>query len=275
MSAGSLLTAGLARAHWMMPRLAGSVHTNMFANTRLLGRLPEDLCPLGATRVELEGVPRVASAYVWGSREPAVLALHGWGVDSTTMSSVMDAARENGVSAVGFDAPGHGASPGSQSTMSEYASATLAVLQRFPSVHTIVAHSMSSIAAASAVAEYGMENVRNLILLAPTCSLTGVIDRWAAERGVPPAIVKKIHRELWRRDGVPVQHWDVRTVGLPPSVRVRILHDPADEVVPFHDSRLIAAEITAEVHEVAGGAGHHRILGSEEMRAALTACLRP
>ena len=43
-----------------------------------------------------------------------------------------------GAVAVCFDAPGHGVSPGTQATMREYADATLAVLQRFPSITTIV-----------------------------------------------------------------------------------------------------------------------------------------
>ena len=90
MSAGSLLARGLTRAHRIVPRLAGYVHTSIFINTRGLGTFPDDVCPLGASRVELAGVPRVAAAYVWGSDEPTVLALHGWGTDSTTMSTVED-----------------------------------------------------------------------------------------------------------------------------------------------------------------------------------------
>ena len=141
-STSSLLAAGLARAHRIMPRIAGYVHASMFINTRGLGSFPDDLCPLGARRVEVAGVPRVAAVYVWGSDEPTVLALHGWGTDSTTMSAVVDVALANGESAICFDAPGHGASPGSHATITEYAHATLEVLQRFPSIHTIVAHSL-------------------------------------------------------------------------------------------------------------------------------------
>jgi pimeloyl-ACP methyl ester carboxylesterase len=258
-----------------MPRVAGYVQTNNFVNTRGLGSFQDDLCPLGASRVELADVPRVASAYVWASGEPTVLALHGWGADSTTMSTVVAAAVEYGESAVCFDAPGHGASPGSHATIGEYAHATLAVLQRFPSIHTVVAHSLSSIAAVSAVAKSEAENVRSLLLLAPACSLSGVIDRWAAQRGMPRALVELIHRELERRDGTPVSHWDVRTLGLPTKVRVRIVHDPADDVVPLLDSYLIAADLSADVREAVTDPGHHRIIGSDEMRVALAACLRP
>jgi pimeloyl-ACP methyl ester carboxylesterase len=271
-SVGSLIAAMPVRAHRFMPRVVGYFQTRIFINTRGLGSYPDDLCPLGARRVELAGIPRVASAYVWGSGEPTVLVLHGWGADSTTMTAVVDAAVAGGQSAVCFDAPGHGASPGSRATMREYADATLAVLQRFPSLRVIVAHSMSSIAAVSAVAESDGAKVLSVLLLAPTCSLARVIDRWAAQRGLPPAVVTRMHDELRRRDGMPVPHWDVRTLGLPTSVQVRIVHDPTDEVVPVEDAHLIAAEIAAEVHEAAGG--HHRIIGSDGMRSALSACLR-
>jgi hypothetical protein len=268
----ALLAAGLARAHRVLPRAAGYVHTAMFINTRGLGNFPDDVCPLGAQRVELTGVPRVATAYVWGSDEPTVLALHGWGTDSTTMLAVVDAAVAGGAAVMCFDAPGHGASPGSHATITEYAHATREVLQRFPSIHTVVAHSLGSIAAVAAVAD--ATNVRDLLLLAPTCSLSAVLDRWAAQRGLPRGVVVGICRELLRRDGVPVSHWDIRTLGLPPGVRLLILHDPTDESVPLGDAHDIAGAIPAGVLEVGPGTGHDGILGSDEMRAALTSCLQ-
>jgi pimeloyl-ACP methyl ester carboxylesterase len=269
-----VLAAGLARAHRIVPRVAGRVHTAMFINTRGLGSFPDDLCPLGARRWEVADIPRVAAVYLWGSDEPTVLALHGWGTDSTTMSPVVDAALAKGESAMCFDAPGHGASPGSHATITEYAHATLEVLHRFPSIHTIVAHSLASIAAASAVARSDANNVRNMFLLAPTCSLSHVLERWASQRGLPLGVVEQIYRELERRDGVPVSHWDIRTLGLPTSVRVRILHDRTDESVPFNDTHLIATAIPADVDEAVPGTGHHGVIGSDEMRAGLTACLQ-
>ncbi len=275
MTGGSLLAAGLTRAHRIMPRVAGYVHAAMFINTRGLGSFPDDLCPLGARRVEVAGIPRVAAVYLWGSDEPTVLALHGWGTDSTTMSAVVDVALANGESAICFDAPGHGTSPGSHATITDYAHATLQVLQRFPSIHTIVAHSLASIAAVSAVARSDATKMRNVLLLAPTCSVSGVLDRWASQRRLPRGLVMQIYRQLERRDGLPMSYWDIRTLGLPTSVQVRILHDPTDEWVPLSDSYLIAADISAEVRETVAGTGHHKIVGSDEMRAALTACLQP
>lgn len=270
----SVLTALLARGHRIMPRAAGYVHTAMFINTRESGSYPDDLCPLGARRIELAGVPRVAAAYVWGDGEPAVLALHGWGSDSTALSPVVQTALGCGESTMCFDAPGHGVSPGSQATITEYARATLLVLQRFPSIHTLVAHSLASLAAISAAARCDPSRLRSVLLIAPACSLGRVLERWSAQRGLARGVINLIYRDLERRDGVPVSHWDIRTLDVPGTVRLRIVHDPADDVVPFSDSLLIASATTAEVRKAKAGVGHHGILGSADMRTALTACLQ-
>lgn len=273
MRGGTLLAALTARTHRITPTLAARLHTDMFSNTRGLGAVPDDLCPLGARRVDLDGVPRVASAYTWGGGEPTVLALHGWGTDSTTMAAVVAEAVANGHSAVCFDAPGHGVSPGAQATLIDYATAVEGVLRHFIAVRTVVAHSLSAIAAVSAVAGCAPGRIDSLLLLAPACSLQGVLDRWSRERRLPAAVAGLVAGELHRRDGFPVAHWDITTLGLPGSVRVLIVHDPTDPSVPFGDARRIAAGLTAEVRETTPGTGHHGILGCDEMRAALTVCL--
>jgi hypothetical protein len=83
-----------------------------------------------------------------------------------------------------------------------------------------------------------------------------------------------IAEELHRRDGVPISHWDIRTLGLGSAVRVCVLHDPHDHSIPVGDAFQIAAGGCAELVE-APGVGHHGILSSEHMRAALTSLLVP
>lgn len=269
-----MLAAATARGHRVVPRLAGQVHTAMFVNTRRLDRAASDMCPLGARRIEMTGVHRVAAAYQWGDHDPSVLAVHGWGTDSTTMAAVVDVAVAHGESVLCFDAPGHGASRGSQATLIEYVEAVDAVLQRFPSIQTVVAHSLSAIAVVAAIARSERGGVRSLLLLAPACSLSGVLDRWAAERRLPAGVTVLVAEELRRRDGVPVSHWGIRTLGLDDTVRVCILHDPRDHSVPFSDALQIAAGGRAELIETPG-VGHHGILGSEQMRAVLSSLLAP
>ena len=267
-----MLAYATAHGHRMMPRLAGRVHTAIFVNTRGLDRPANDMCPLGARRIELTDVHRVGVAYQWGDKSPGVLATHGWGTDSTTMSSVVTAAVTHGESVLCFDAPGHGASSGSQATVGEYTEAVHAVLHRFPSIHTVVAHSLSAIAVVAAIARSKPAGMRSLLLLAPACSLSGVLDRWSAQRRLPAGVAALIANELHRRDGVPISHWDIRTLDLDTDVRISILHDPQDRSVPMSESLLIAAGGRAQLNAVPG-AGHHGILSGEHMRGALTSLL--
>lgn len=48
--------------------------------------------------------------------------------------------------------------------------------------------------AASAIAAAAGNSVRFLLLLAPACSLSNVLERWAAQRRLPPAVVEQIRR---------------------------------------------------------------------------------
>jgi pimeloyl-ACP methyl ester carboxylesterase len=272
----SRLAPALVRTHRLLPCVAGYVYASIFSSTRTFGNFPDEgLCPLGARKVELHGVPRVSAAYAWGGHQPSVLALHGWGADSTTMLNVVHSALTNGMSTICFDAPGHGISPGSQATLTEYSGAIIAVLQRFPSVRAVVAHSIGSIAAIAAVASDPSVNVRDILLLAPPCSMAGVLDRWASQRELPRGVVIQMSRDLRRREGRPVEHWDIRTLGLPSDVRLVILHDPTDEQVPVSDSYRIAAELSADFRETQPGTGHYGILGCQEMQTALASILRP
>jgi hypothetical protein len=79
---------------------------------------------------------------------------------------------------------------------------------------------------------------------------------------------------LLRRDGVTVSHWDIRTLGIDDVVEVCIVHDPQDHSVPVSDALEIAAGGRAELIE-APGVGHHGIVSSGQMRAALRSLLAP
>jgi len=252
------------------PRSIAHMYTSVFSTTRRAGMVPDDVCPLGACRVGLEGLARVRSAYVWGDDAPGVLALHGWASDSTAMLGIVEQSRQHGVSAVCFDAPGHGVSPGSQATLMEYSVAATEMLRRNPGVHTIVSHSLGSIIAAAAVANLASSRVRTIVMLAPACTLSGVLERWAGDRELPRDLVEGMYRELHRRNGVPVSHWDIRTLGLPPSVRVHILHDPDDDWTPISETYEITAALSQATMAPVTGVGHYGIVGSAVARATVS-----
>ena len=264
---------GYAALGRVAPGFAGRRATDAFSTTRALGLHPDDTVPLGARRFTVHGDEDVRGGYLWGGDEdgPVALLVHGWGMDSSSMQPLVAPLRELGYRVAAFDAPGHGVAEGSQATMTQFTRATGAVLDSLGDVRVVVAHSLGSIAATGAVAERPGLPVDCMVLIAPTCTLTGVLERWSrSELRLRRPVVEEIYAELWRRNGVPVSHWDVTGLGGDLTVPVLVLHDPGDDVVPYAEAEAVAAGVPAARLEAAPG-GHFGILMAPEVRKAVGA----
>ncbi|MFE3626860.1 alpha/beta fold hydrolase [Streptomyces goshikiensis] len=264
-SALSLIAPG-AGARWA---------TDAFSDTRRLGRKPDNVLPLGARRFEVHGSPDISGGYLWGDPAdgaPIALLVHGWATDSSSMHSFVEPMRRLGYTVAAFDAPAHGVWDGSQATMTQYTRAVAAVLDSLEGrVRVIVTHSLGTIASLSGLALRGAD-LDAMVLLAPACTLGGVLDRWdGAGMRVPAGTVQRVYDELHRRNGVPVSHWDAVRRGAGLSWPVLSLHDPADDWVPYADSETIARELPGVRLVPAPGVGHIGILSSREVSATVTA----
>lgn len=253
------------------PRLGGRWATDVFSRTRAPGSRPDDVLPLGARAFEVVGDPHVRRGYLWGGGSPTALLVHGWGTDSSSIQPLVAPLRDLGYSVAAFDAPGHGIWGGSQATMSEYTAAVAAVLQTLRDVRVIVAHSLGSIAAVGGVARTGPIDVDCMVLLAPTCTLSGVLDRWdPSDLRVSTSVRASVYRELHRRNGVPVSHWDLRTLGTDVRCPTLVLHDSDDPVVPFGDAEAVTAAREAVRLVPVRGRGHAGILMAAEVKEAIS-----
>lgn len=254
------------------PGVGGRWATDAFSRTRTYAGRPDDVLPLGARPFAVRGDPAVRGGYLWGTGDgPVALLVHGWGADSSSMHPLVPGLRGLGFTVAAFDAPAHGVHPGDRATMTQYAAAVAAVLRSLGTVRVVVAHSLGSIAAVSGAAATGTE-LACLAVLAPTCTLSGVLERWApADLRVTRPVVERVYRELHARNGVPVSHWDVRSRGAGVGCPVLAVHDPRDPVVPYADAEAIAAALPDVRLVPVPGRGHLGVLLAPEARAAVTA----
>ncbi|MEU5419258.1 alpha/beta fold hydrolase [Streptomyces sp. NPDC001407] len=257
----------------VLPGVGGRWATDVFSRTRPLGGRPDNVLPLGARRFAVRGNPDVRGGYLWGDDGgPTALLVHGWGSDSSSMYSLIAPLRQLGYRVAAFDAPAHGVHEGTQATMTQFTTAVGAVLDSLGGARVVIAHSLGSIAAVGAVAARPRRSTDCLALLAPTCTLTSVLEGWARdELRLSHAIVDRIRTELHRRNGVPVTHWDVVGLGRGLDCPILALHDPDDPVVPFREAEAIAAGLPDVRLERAPGRGHMGILMSPEVKSAVSA----
>ncbi|TCW81836.1 delta-12-desaturase [Burkholderia sp. SRS-46] len=249
------------------PRAAGRRAADAFGFTRGYGLPVSDRVPLGAKVASIKGNPDIDRAYYWAGGASRALLVHGWGTDSSSMLSFVKPMQTLGFSVAAFDAPAHGISPGKHTTMTQFTRATGAVLDAIEGAQVVIAHSLGSIAAISALAEHARRApLRCIVLIAPTSALTQVLERWSSDVALPRPVVERVYTELLARNGVPVSHWDIPARGASIDVPVLVVHDPADPVVPYCEAQRVVASLPEATLSPAPGTGHGRILSDAKVR---------
>ncbi|WP_394823880.1 alpha/beta hydrolase [Pendulispora albinea] len=247
-------------------KIAGKWATNLFMETRRGGRdLPVGI-PAGATAKPVRDGEKVRNVYVWGKSGPMVVLVHGWGADSAAMCSLVRPLRQRGYRVVAFDGPAHGSNQGRRTTMTEFVASVREVLERFDpaaEVRAIVGHSLGGLAAVAASKLSQRVPERMVLLSAPSClneALRSFVGFW----GISSRIEQQIRKELSRSHGVPIEHWDVRTLASRDRFPALVLHDQDDSFVPFAQADIVANALgsTARI-ELTKGLGHARILADQ------------
>ncbi|MFI0817422.1 alpha/beta hydrolase [Streptomyces sp. NPDC021098] len=217
----------------------------------------------------------MATGFLWGEERTGagtVLLLHGWAADSSSMHSLVRPMRDLGFKVAAFDAPAHGAWDGDMATMTQYTRAVGAVMNTLGDVRVVIAHSLGAIAAVGAAAERKGAEVDCMVLMAPACTLGGVLDRWdGAGLRLSQSVVRGVYSELHQRNGVPVSHWDVVALGGSLDQPVLVVHDPDDSTVPYSDGEAVAAGLSNVLLVRAPGTGHLGILMSRDAIATVSA----
>lgn len=208
-----------------------------------------------------------------GSDRPPVLLVHGWASRATHLAAIVRALNRAGRTCVGFDAPAHGGSPGTTTSMPQVIRAMRTVAAAFGPVDAVVGHSFGGMAAGLAFAERPEPGVPlsagALALIAAPSRIDSMTLRFLHGEGLPNGRMAGLHRVLKDGHGYDPAEFDTVRVAnrLPP--RLLVAHDQGDPEMPIADAeRLAAARPDAEFLRTER-LGHLRILFARPVLAAL------
>jgi pimeloyl-ACP methyl ester carboxylesterase len=250
------LRAGLAALGAVSPSLAGRAGARLFLTPPRHGAPARERGALsGADPFALRHHGRTLRGWTLGSG-PAVLLLHGWGGRSGQLAPLAGALAEAGCAAVAFDAPAHGRSGGSTTSMVGFAEAASAVARRF-GARAAVGHSVGGAAIAWAAA-HGLE-LAAAALVAPPQTPVAFMDALADDLRLAPAVRAAVEAGVVRRVGVALEEVDVARCAPAHPPPVLVVHDRDDPDVPLSAGNAVAEAWAADL-VVTTGLGHRRIL---------------
>jgi pimeloyl-ACP methyl ester carboxylesterase len=234
---------------------------------RLFFRTPKAQEPSLRARAALDSGERLElvdrsgrrlAAWRWGSG-PAVLLLHGWGGRASQMTSFVPGIVAAGLSAVAVDAPGHGDSEGTRTTLLEFADALGALAAVSGPAVGALGHSLGGVAVALAAAR-GQIEVPRLALVATAANPERYYYEHLARLGVPASRRGLMLRLFERGLGVTWPEFFVPSLVRKLNRPVLVIHDRDDREVPAEDARAIVAASPKTELLTTEGLGHRRIL---------------
>jgi len=250
----SWITGAFSAGSRVAPGLTAAVASRLFFTTRrTTPKNGERQILSQATSFRVDGM----AAWSWGEG-PVVLLVHGWNGRATQLGEFVSPLVERGYRVVAFDAPGHGDSPGHQTSLPEIADSIRRVAAHVGDVHGVVAHSMGGAATTLALSE-GLE-IQRVVLISPPSNPQTFLDFFSRAIGISEEVRQRMQHRVESRVGRRMSDMHADEIARHMNIPLLVIHDEDDSFVPLQFGQSIAAAWPGAKLVTTEGLGHRRIL---------------
>lgn len=254
------MATGLSR---LAPGPSARIAAELFLRTRRPGRPPRESGWLrdaepGTLRVDGRRIVTWTWGAAGGDEAPAVLLMHGWMGRGSQLGAFATALAARGVRTVALDAPGHGGSEGSSSSLPAMAEAMRAVANRIGPLAAVVAHSAGTAATTLALSR-GLDAGR-AVYLSPPGELVAFAHMFGEALGLTPAVQHRLKRAVERKIGLRWEQIHGREMARTMNTPLLVIHDYDDREVPLAGGRELVAAWPGARLVATRGLGHRRLL---------------
>jgi pimeloyl-ACP methyl ester carboxylesterase len=202
--------------------------------------------------------------YCWGEG-PVILFVHGWAGRASQFRGFIESFSQNGYKIISFDAPAHGLTKGSKTSIIDFKNIILELEKKFGSIEGIIAHSLGGNASLFALSE-GLKTQKLITISTPTYPEEILIE-FASRINASSKSIESFKIEVVKTFNRPFNHFmtDYFASLLPTPIDWLIIHDDQDKEVAFKNAeRLQEVYPSARVLKTSG-LGHVRILRDEKI----------
>ena len=250
----------------------------MFRTRRRPGSAGERAVLERAERISVPTAHGDLAVWRWGAG-PTVLMVHGWNGRAGQLAAFVEPLVALGYEVVAFDAPGHGESPGTRSSLVHFAEAVHEVIEELRPmlgpIHAIVAHSMGGPAVVYAMRRWrerqgpnGIERaladselpVRRFVLIAPPIDVNEFLSSFVRMTALGARAEALMKARVEKKLGVAFDDLYAPPIARTLRAPALVLHDQEDREVPIDRGRRLAAAWPAATLVETRGLGHVRIL---------------
>ena len=246
------------------PGVASRVAADLFMKPRRFPTPPREQAILrqGTPFTVRLGASREVRAWRFGEG-PIVMLTHGWEGRGSQLTPFVAPLLERGYSVVTFDAPGHGASPGSRSSLPHFAWAVRGIADTVGAPQAIIAHSLGCAVATLALRD-GL-SVDRLVFIAPPLNPLDYTARFGDILGLDAATIAGLQMQIEERFARKWSDYSLAESARSMTVPLLVVHDCEDRDTFWSEGAALAEAWPGARLLTTEGLGHRRILRDESV----------
>jgi len=207
--------------------------------------------------------------YHWGFGPRRALLIHGWEGRAANFAALVPILVDAGFTVTAFDAPAHGESTRSETTLFDFGKLVTEYLreQRY---ELFVTHSFGSVPLSFALQQVRSYPVKNMFLITSPNRFSDRVHQVVNQLNFPPKLAEKLLDEFSSRFNVNPRELSVAELGkhIAP-LKTLMVHGIDDKVLPIEWSRQVAEKWqNVELVELED-TGHYRILWDQRTQELL------
>lgn len=175
--------------------------------------------------------------YRWPGTGKTILLAHGWESNSARWKFIIEKLKALDLNIVALDAPAHGKSTGKQFNAILYSEFINVIAKKF-NPEIIIGHSVGGMASIFFQSKYEHPAIKKLITLGAPSEFEGVLSRYSELMSYNSRVQKGLDTIIEKRFAYPPSHFSGAKFSKSINSEGLIIHDEADQIIPFDDALL-------------------------------------
>ncbi|MDH5602482.1 MAG: alpha/beta hydrolase [Cyclobacteriaceae bacterium] len=243
----------------LSPWLAGKWAAKLFFTpVRFPVPLEEAIIQEKAEKFSLTVEGKRVACYSYGKGKPVIM-VHGWSGRGAQFRKFIERFVDQGLQVITFDAPAHGNSSGSITSVIEFADVIRQLDDRYKP-NLIIGHSLGGVACLLA-AQNGLLHAHQIVMISSPSIAEDVVKEFLKKINGTRKSARGITDHIYRKSGKSfVEFLSLHLIRQISNMDIKIIHDEEDREVPlYHAEALVEAYPLAKLVKTRG-LGHTRIL---------------
>jgi pimeloyl-ACP methyl ester carboxylesterase len=250
------ITALLGVLQAVSPRLAARAAFWLFLKPQRRGLTESDTEIMTGARVHaVTAGTNVFRVHEWGpvtrTDTRTVIILHGWGSRAGRFSLLAAELAARGWRVLAIDAPGHGLSAGSSSSLPLFMAALDAVATQLGPAQAVIGHSLGALAVVCARATSApawFASLQKLVLVSIPSGAPFLANAFLEMFRIGPATASHLRRHFRQHFSADPEFFMARPDATLQRLPALLVHDRGDDIVPFaHSEALLSAFASARL----------------------------